>query len=105
MLYLLKQYFTGNPSSIFSLKVSVQYLQICDIRVIPFFLPKISNKMCYKVHILTVDAAINFKIYLQTTSNAMADREKKRGRHKYKNFNISRIKRAFDKIKNILHSF
>ena len=37
---------------------------------------------------------INFKIYLQTTSKAMADKEKK-GRWKYKNLNISRTKRAF----------
>ena len=42
-----------------------------------------------------VDDVINFKIYLQATSKAMADREKKRGRRKYKNLNISRTKRAF----------
>ena len=33
---------------------------------------------------LAVDDVTTFKIYLQTTSNAMADREKKRGRRKYK---------------------
>ena len=38
---------------------------------------------------------INFKIYLRTTSKAMADWEKKRGRWKYKNLNILRTKRAF----------
>ena len=37
---------------------------------------------------------INFKIYLGSTSKAMADREKKRGRWKYKNLNISRTKRV-----------
>ena len=38
---------------------------------------------------------LNFKIYLRTNSEAMADKEKKRGRRKYKNLNISRTKRAF----------
>ena len=38
---------------------------------------------------------INFKIFIESTSQAMADREKKRGRRKYKNLNISRTKRAF----------
>ena len=37
----------------------------------------------------------NLKIYLRSTSKAMADREKKRGRRKYKNLNISRTKRDF----------
>ena len=34
-------------------------------------------------------------IYLGATSKAMADREKKGGRQKYKNLNILRTKRAF----------
>ena len=38
---------------------------------------------------------INFKIYLGSSSAAMADREKKRGRWKYKNLNMLRMKRAF----------
>ena len=38
---------------------------------------------------------INFKIYLGSSSQAMSDREKKRGRWKYRNLNISRTKRAF----------
>ena len=38
---------------------------------------------------------INFKIYLVSSSKAMADGEKKKGRWKYKNLNISRTKRAF----------
>ena len=37
----------------------------------------------------------NYKIYVESTSKAMADREKKRGRQEYKNLNISRMKRAF----------
>ena len=37
----------------------------------------------------------NFKVYLGSTSKAMADKEKKRGRQKYKNLNISRTKRTF----------
>ena len=41
------------------------------------------------------DDVINFKICLQTTSKAMADREKKRGKQKYRNLNISKTKRAF----------
>ena len=40
-------------------------------------------------------ADTSFKIYLQTTSNAMADTEKNRGRQKYKNLDISRTRRAF----------
>ena len=49
--------------------------------------------------LLMCDDAINFKIYLESTSKAMAEREKKRGRRKYK-------KKSFlDEIKNIFHSF
>ena len=51
--------------------------------------------MCYKFLVKKVDDVINFEIYLQTTSKHMADREKKRGRRKYKNLNMSRKKRAF----------
>ena len=60
-----------------------------------FFLLKISNKMCYQVLSWTVDGVMNFKIYLGSTAKAMADREKKRCRPKYKNLNISRMKGAF----------
>ena len=42
----------------------------------PYFFLKISNKMCYQVLIWTVDD-INFKIFLTSTSEAMADREKR----------------------------
>ena len=37
----------------------------------------------------------SFKIFLRSSSKAMTDREKKRGRGKYKNLNISTTKRAF----------
>ena len=53
--------------------------------------------MYYEVLIETVNDIINFKIYLGASSKAMADREKKRGRWKYKNFNISRKKRTYYK--------
>ena len=42
-----------------------------------------------------VDDIINFKRYLGSSSQAMADREKKRRRWKYKNWNISATKIAF----------
>ena len=38
---------------------------------------------------------MNFKIYLQLSSKAMADRYKKRDGQEYKKLNISRIKIAF----------
>ena len=44
---------------------------------------------------LPVDDVINSKIYFQSTSKAMVDRGKKRGRRKYNKLNISRAKRAF----------
>ena len=42
-----------------------------------------------------VDDIINFKIFLGSTSKAMADRGKNMGRWKYKKLDISRTKRAF----------
>ena len=47
---------------------------------------------------------INFKIYLGSSSQAMADREKKRGRWKYKNLNIflDEIKNIFQALTNML---
>ena len=53
-----------------------------SFNVIYFFLLKISNKMCYLVLIWTIDDVLNFKIYLQSTSKAMADSEKKMKRWK-----------------------
>ena len=41
------------------------------------------------------DDIIKFKIYLGSGSKAMADRENKSGRWKYKNLNNSRTKKAF----------
>ena len=38
---------------------------------------------------------MTFKIFLKSTSKAMADRKKKGGRQKYKKLNISRTRRAF----------
>ena len=43
--------------------------------VIPFFLLKISNKMCYQVLIETIDDVINFKIYLRSCCKEMGDNE------------------------------
>ena len=40
-------------------------------------------------------ASQTFKIYLQSSSKEMADREKKREEQKYKNLNILRTKRVF----------
>ena len=47
------------------------------------------------IKFLTVDGIINFKIFLVSTSKAMADRKKKRKRQKHKNLNISSTKRVF----------
>ena len=66
-----------------------------SFNVTTYFFLKILNKMFYKVLIQTVNDVINFKIFLGSSSEAMADREKKRGRKKYKNLNILRTKRAF----------
>ena len=81
----------------YSIKMFLIYGSINGQRfnAIPFFFLKISNKMCYQVLIQTVDDVINSKIYLGSSSKAMADREKKRGRWKYKNFNILRTKKSF----------
>ena len=67
-------------------EVSVSYL---------FSFPRYQIKCVNKFLVKKVDDVINFEIYLQTTSKHMADREKKRGRRKYKNLNMSRKKRAF----------
>ena len=60
-----------------------------------FSFSKISSEMCYLILIWLIDDIINFKIYLSSISEAMADRGKKRRRWKYKNLNFSRTKRAF----------
>ena len=58
--------------------------------------------MCYEVLIYTTDDAINFKIYIRSCSKVMADREKKKGRPKYKNLNISGTKKAFDNYLRVI---
>ena len=77
---------------IFLIKFSINWQ---SFNAIPYFFLKLSNKMCYKVLIQTVGDIINFKMFLGSSSKPMADREKKSGRQKDKNLNISRTKRAF----------
>ena len=60
----------------------------------PNFFSRYQTK-CVKFLIQTIDDIINFKIFLGSACKAIADREKKKGRGKYTNLNISRIKRAF----------
>ena len=59
------------------------------------YLAKLKRGLGIASLIQTVDDIMNFKIFLGSISKAMADKEKKRGGPKYKNFNISRMKRAF----------
>ena len=61
--------------------------------------------MSYQVLIYAVYDVINFKIYLQTTVKAMADREKKRGRKIQKYEYLENEKSFLDEIKSIFHSF
>ena len=51
-----------------------------NFNVTPYFVLKISSKMCYLVLTYTVDGIINFKILFGSSAKAMADREKTRGR-------------------------
>ena len=49
---------------------------------------------------------MNFKVYLGSSSKAMADREKKDGRMEIQKFEYLEDERSFlDEIKNIFHSF
>ena len=49
---------------------------------------------------------MNFKNFLGSTSEAMADREKKEGKTKIQKFEYLENENSFfDKIKNIFHSF
>ena len=66
-------------------KVSMSYL---------FSFSRYQTKCVIKFLFAVIDV-INFKIYLGSSSKAMADRDKKRARWKYKNLNYSRTKRAF----------
>ena len=53
----------------------------------------------------TVDEIASFEIYLRSTSKAIAEREKKRGRGKDKNEYLENEKSFLDEIKSIFHSF
>ena len=64
-----------------------------------FFLKKLSN-MCFYVVWLIHDI-INFTINLWSSSQAMADRRKKRRREKYKNLNFLGTKEAFQMKKKL----
>ena len=57
--------------------------------------PSQDNKQNVLLSFYLVDDGTNYKIYVGSRFKAMADMEKKRGRRKYKNLNISRTKRAF----------
>ena len=59
-----------------------------------FFPSQDIKQSCY-VLLYTIDDVINFKMYLRSNSKATGDKEKKRGRRKYKNLNILWTKRAF----------
>ena len=49
---------------------------------------------------------MNFKIYLGSSSKAMADREKTRGRWEHKKIKYLENEKSFlDEIRNIFHSF
>ena len=63
MIFLQKCFLSDTPSKSFN--------------VIPFFLLKISKKMCYWVLIKTIDDVINYKICLRSFSKPMAGRQKR----------------------------
>ena len=71
---------------------------------LPFFLRKISNKICYYVLIYTVDAIINFKICVGSSSKWLIGR--KLGEDENIKFEYLRNEESFlDEIKNIFHNF
>ena len=60
---------------------------------------------CLIKFLFRVDDVIKFKTYLQTTSKAMADREKKKGKREIQKFKYLENEKSFcDEIKNIFHS-
>ena len=61
----------------------------------PISFLRYQTKCVIKFLLIQLMASKTFKIFLGSTTKAMADREKKRGRQKYKNLNISRTKTAF----------
>ena len=61
--------------------------------------------MCYLVPIWTVDDIVNFKIYIQSTSKAMADWGEKGRTEIQKSEYLENEKNFLDEIKNIFQSF
>ena len=77
-------------------KVSMPYL---------FSFERYKTKYVIKVLIKTIDDVIIFKIYIQSSCKAMADREKKRIMEVKKFESVKNEKRFLDEIKNIFHDF
>ena len=61
--------------------------------------------MSYSVLIETIDEVINFKIYLQSASEAMADREKEGKTEIQKLEYLEKEKSFLDEIKSIYHNY
>ena len=62
--------------------------------------------MCYEVLIYAVNDVTNFKIYLQTSSKAMADRDKKKEKKEIQKFKYLKNEKSFlNKVKRFFHSF
>ena len=75
-----------------------------SFNITPFFFSRYQTK-CVITFLFIVDDVISFKIYLQSTSKVMPDRKKKGGRTKYKNYNILRMKRAFQMKQKTFFTF
>ena len=83
----LEQVFVAHFLHDFSNKISLfNTLSNDEVSMAYLFVLKISNKMCYEV-----------KIYLQSYSKAVANKEKKWGRRKYENLKMSRTKTFYIK--------
>ena len=90
----------------FSIKMVFIWNSNVILNVISFFFLKIWNKMCYWVLIQTIDNIMNFKIYLRSSSKAMANRQKKMGRTEIQKIEYLEKKESFvDEIKSSFHSF
>ena len=75
-----------------------------SFNITPFFFSRYQTK-CVITFLFIVDDVISFKIYLQSTSKAMHEKKKKGGRRKYKNYNILRMKRAFQMKQKTFFTF
>ena len=75
-----------------------------SFNITPFFFSRYQTK-CVITFLFIVDDVISFKIYLQSTSKVMPDRKKKGERRKYKNYNILRMKRAFQMKQKTFFTF